>query len=515
LADEKNNTGHKVWDGFEDFSVIKRLQEAVSERWSIKLNFTDALGYLRGVEAGKFFAPANPICEVIVRSEMGFQDRKATALKLTASFNVNFEKPRVETCTTGVSVIAVPVVIDNEFVGCAYADGFVVEDNAAAQYETIKNYLQRNVPDSGVDPQELSTLNTKDVSFLTTLIQLVVDNLSESQNTIEVKKQTIGELSTEILGEKHSFKKMIGESPLMKEVYLLLERAKDSKATILVNGDNGTGKELIASSLHYESKRKKAPFVAVNCGAFNENLLESELFGHVKGAFTGASADKKGLFEAAKNGTIFLDEIGETPLSMQVKLLRVLQEGTFMAVGGLKELKTNARVICATNRDLRKMIKDKTFREDLYYRLDVINIKLPSLKERKEDIPLLGAHFLKMHSNGRDMTFSESCMESMQSYSWPGNIRQLENEIQRMCILSDSEILETTDLSDEIQKEVRESGLNTEVKGKLKESIDSLEKDQIQNALDNHDGNKSAAAREMGITRSSLVQKIKKHALAS
>ena len=234
---------------------------------------------------------------------------------------------------------------------------------------------------------------------------------------------------------------MIGKSKSMQRIYRLLEKVSSSESSVFVLGENGTGKELVAKAIHYYSPRKDKIFLAVNCSAFNDNLLDSELFGHVKGAFTGAMKDKKGLFEQADGGTLFLDEIGDTSLSMQVKLLRVLQEGTFLPVGATSPKRCDVRIVAATNKNIKKMMSDGEFREDLFYRINVINVDLPPLRERGEDVPILIDHFLdkKCSEEGHALkTLSKKTLEKMLDYPWPGNVRELENEVERFLYYPDT-----------------------------------------------------------------------------
>lgn len=479
---EEESLAQKVWSKVETYNIVHLLKNAVGERWDIDIHFTDPRGWLQGVSPGKFFTPRNAVLEAISNVQQGYQDRKETAMMVTASSSKR-KDPTVTQCKTGFTVVAFPVSVDEEYVGCVYADGFIMEDTATEQSIKMKSYLKQTVDDN---PQlleqvdKITRLCQKDLDFLSAIVQAIADEVVQSQVAQKTAKKKIGELSDDILGNEHSFKRMVGTSPSMKEIYVILEKVKDSSASILITGENGTGKEMIANQLHFASKRAKNDFVALNCGAFNEHLLSSELFGHVKGSFTGASTNKKGLFEVAKNGTIFLDEVGEMPLPMQVKLLRVLQEGTFMPVGDTKERKTNARVVCATNRDLKKMIKKGQFRQDLFYRLDVINVRVPSLRQRREDIPDLAKHFLKKHTteNG-PQEIDAKAMDTLSLYSWPGNVRQLENEVQRLCVLVSKPIIEMEDVDQTIQKEVNRSTRIFKVKGDLKKSIEENEKRQI------------------------------------
>ncbi len=238
-----------------------------------------------------------------------------------------------------------------------------------------------------------------------------------------------------------SYQGIVGRSAPMKDLFRMLDRIKGSNATVLISGENGTGKELVARAIHDQSNRAKKRFVATNCSAFNDNLLESELFGHRRGSFTGAVADKPGLFEVADGGTFFLDEVGDMSPALQVKLLRVLQEGVFMPVGATEQRKVDVRIIAATNRDLTAMVKQSQFREDLYYRLHVVALKVPSLRERKDDIPVLVEHFLARLAkrDGTQKVLSQRALAQLMAHDWPGNVRELENEIERLWVLSGDE----------------------------------------------------------------------------
>src|SRR5437764_5718027 len=256
------------------------------------------------------------------------------------------------------------------------------------------------------------------------------------------------------LKEKYHFSQIIGTAPKMQAVFKLIERVADTDSTVLILGESGTGKELVARSLHFNSRRQFAPFIPVNCSSLPENLLESELFGHRKGSFTGAISDKKGLFEEADGGTIFLDEIGSMPLPLQSRLLRVLQDREVRRVGDNTPLYVNVRVLAATNAPLEKLIKEGAFREDLYYRLNVIPILLPSLRERPEDIPLIVAHYIRTKINartGETFALTRQVMEALCAYDWPGNVRELENVLQRGCALCEKNVVQLADLPAAVQ----------------------------------------------------------------
>lgn len=291
-----------------------------------------------------------------------------------------------------------------------------------------------------------------------------------------------------------------------KEVIELLKMVSPTDASVLIYGESGTGKELVAKAIHKNSKRKDYPFLAINCAALNENLIESELFGHEKGAFTGAFTLKKGKFEVADKGTVFLDEIGELPLTTQAKLLRVLQEKEFERVGGTKTIKSDVRIIAATNRDLQEMVKSGNFREDLYFRLNVFPIKLPPLRKRKADIPLLVDFFIKKYANSFDKIlkgYTDEFIEKLMGYNFYGNIRELENIVSRAIILAKTEIL-TADLLPELKND-------QELKDDAPLDIKENEKNLIIKALAETGGNKSQAAKILGISRKTLHNKIKEY----
>ncbi|MFH1762468.1 MAG: sigma-54 dependent transcriptional regulator, partial [bacterium] len=315
------------------------------------------------------------------------------------------------------------------------------------------------------------------------------------------------------LKDRFSIENIIGKSGSMQAVLKMVDQVASKEVTVLVRGATGTGKELIAKALHYQSPRGQGPFVAINCGAMPENLLESELFGHEKGAFTGAVARKQGKFEIADKGAIFLDEIGEISLNIQVKLLRVLQEKEFSRVGGNEIIKTDARIIAATNKNLEKAIKSGDFREDLYFRLNIFPIIVPSLNERGEDIPLLIDFFINKFSN-RNLKISTEAHRILIRYNWPGNIRELENTIERAVILCEGDEISTQHIPQHITNNINaspdsliipENGL----------SLEEVEKNLIVQALKKTQGNKSKAAELLGISRRSIYSKMETHKITS
>jgi len=316
------------------------------------------------------------------------------------------------------------------------------------------------------------------------------------------------------LKERYQFANVIGASGVMQEVFRSVEKVIDSNVTVLLQGESGTGKELIARAIHYEGRRSSKPFVAVNCTALPESLLESELFGHEKGAFTGAVGRRIGKFEQANGGTVFLDEISDMSPAMQAKVLRVLQEREFERVGGSEMIRVDVRVISATNKDLEEEVKKGKFREDLYYRLAVFPIKLPPLRERKEDIPLLAAFFLKKYSEqeGKHIeAISPDALELLMAYHWPGNVRELENAIERAVVIATTNEIAPKDLPVAVrslgEKKLYESD-NT-----LASWIEKLEQEALRQALLECEGNISQTAKKLGIGRATIYRKAKKYGL--
>jgi DNA-binding NtrC family response regulator len=347
--------------------------------------------------------------------------------------------------------------------------------------------------------------------------------LSLTDKALNHKKlqQENQQLRTE-LHKKYQFDQIIGKSEGINAVLSLVERVSDSDSTVLITGESGTGKELIARAVHYNSTRADQPFVAINCGAIPSELLESELFGHVKGAFTGAIANRIGRFEMADSGTIFLDEIGDLEPALQVKLLRVLQERSFEPVGSTKTVQTNVRVIAATNKNLEEQVEAGRFREDLFYRLNVIPISIPALRERRTDIPLLFSHFMEQfnRSKGRKLSgVAVDAMECLSNYNWPGNIRELENLVERLAILKGHGQVEVNDLPAKYRAlptnsptaanvfELPDEGLD------FNSAVDQYENNLILRALEKTGWNRNQAALLLRLNRTTLVEKIKKKGL--
>ncbi len=320
----------------------------------------------------------------------------------------------------------------------------------------------------------------------------------------------------------YQFDRIMSSSPLMREVIEKLKVVSEKDVTVLIHGDSGTGKELAARAIHYNSPRKDKEFVIINCSAFSDTLLESELFGYMKGSFTGALTEKKGLFEIADQGTFFLDEIGDMSPMLQVKLLRVIQEGTFLKVGGVKPSQVNVRIIAATNRDLKKMVGEGAFREDLYYRINVMKVDLPALKDRKEDIEILVEDLLdqmsKAHQDKRK-SFDPEVRQFFKDYDWPGNIRELHNVVEHAAIMSKSDLIHMNHLPNElVGTRVIKSSVpdvmvdeSLDLKEAKRIATEQVERKYIQEALRKTNWNKSQAAKVLQISRMDLIRKINKY----
>lgn len=369
--------------------------------------------------------------------------------------------------------------------------------------------------ESAVEAMKLGAYDYITKPFKIDEIKLIVHKALEKRSlfreNIFLKKE---------LGAKYQWDNLIGSAPSMLKIYDLIQRVCETKTNVLITGESGTGKELVAKAIHYNGPLKNKAFITVNCGAIPESLMESELFGHKKGSFTGAIADKMGLFEAANGGTIFLDEIGELPLQVQVKLLRVLQERTFKKVGGTEDITISVRIMAATNKDLAKEVSKGAFREDLYYRLNVIHIPMPPLRDRKEDIPTLAHHFLEkynQHLSKHIKKISKEAMNALMHYEYPGNVRELENIIERTVSLEQGAAI----LPESLPQSIFHAGVSRRTSTdiittegvNLEEIVENIERDLIEKALKKTGGVKKKAAKLLGISFRSMRYRLEKYGL--
>ncbi len=468
------------WQEIFDLHVTKRLRQILRRRFASELGFVSASGE---IQAG--VRHAEPCAAQAWRS---IQAQQALVSRSAHTKYVCPAHDRIE--------IAAPITILGKLIGCA----FVTASTEPATELKI------------------------DEEFLAEILELQADEVISFWTESALRDQHGGAPGD--FTPRYSYDAIVGRCRPMQDLYRMLDKIIESNSTVLVQGENGTGKELIARAIHYNSPRSVHRFVVQNCSAFNDNLLDSELFGHQKGSFTGAIADKQGLFEVADRGTFFLDEIGDMSPALQVKVLRVLQEGTFTPVGGTEPRQVDVRIIAATNRDLKKMVERGEFREDLYYRVNVINLTAPALRDRRDDIPLLVEHFLKQKMKGKTRyqqpkQLASACLDRLLRYQWPGNIRELENEIERLVVLSgDDAVIQEEMLSPRIL-EPTEKSLELDGEGgtseahSLNDAVDSVERDLIYEVLKRTDWNKTKAAAELQISRRNLIRKVIKYRLDS
>lgn len=514
------------WEEIGKLHVIAKLEHILNKWFGVESLYIDSQCRVHSDQLGKDYVFKSFFLKLQLSLPHGHQLFKQDIEKAYEDA-VELNKPTLvfESSFPHVKGVIARVESEGEVLGAVFGFPFLLDTITESEVKELKKCLMKDhgvvEADAEAAIKSMKRLATDDLEYLVELVDLVSDEIETFNSEITKREERILELNSE-LGDKYRYHMMIGKSKAMQKIYGLLEKISTSESSILIQGENGTGKELIAKAIHFSSPRKDSQFLAVNCSAFNDNLLDSELFGHVKGAFTGAVKDKKGLFEVASGGTLFLDEIGDTGLSMQVKLLRVLQEGTFLPVGASVPRKCDVRILAATNRDLKEMMKKGEFREDLYYRINVINVNLPSLKERQEDIPLLMDHFLKKRCDEQGVpmkTFSKKCMEKMLDYPWPGNVRELENEVERLVVLAGDDKMITPDLLSQRILDHGQSangpsvsrGINTN--GSLKEALEELEKIMIHEGLKRCNFNKSKLSKELGISRASLISKVDKYGL--
>ncbi len=495
-----------MFDGqvLDDLPVVRTIRETIRKWWRLEVGVTDSRGSVADHERGVVIPPDNDFCKAALASADGLRlCNKSVEQACVGVRDSNEPGARlVMPCHMGFPLAMCPVSVEGRFHGTVFTGGFLIEghdDEARLQIEHVAAHLRLPVYDPVRAANDIPLLTERDLSYLGDLLEAIADELSAL---------VVDHRDPRVFGD------LIGKSPGMQRLYSMLDKVADSGTTVLVLGENGTGKEVVARAIHSMSPRSDRPFVAVNCSALNDNLLESELFGHVKGAFTGAIRDKKGLFEVADGGTLFLDEVGDTSLAMQVKLLRALQERTIVPIGGETPVKVDVRVVAATNRPLQRMIADGAFREDLYYRLNVIELHIPPLRERKMDLPLLYEHFLEIRKEGpARKILSPEVVKAFWEYGWPGNVRQLDNEIERLVVLSGkSQTIAAEHLSPAIRDLVREGPAEADIAavgGTLDEAVRAVERRVIRQALIRTGWNKSRCARELRMSRTTLIKKIK------
>jgi transcriptional regulator with PAS, ATPase and Fis domain len=504
----------------EELQIVHRIRGTVRRWWGVELSFTDPNGLVIDHGKGIVVPPQNRVCTNCLANPEGLrrcnQSIERAVNRLTRGTQM------LGPCHMGLSIIGTPIQAAGERTGSLFACGFLVEEKAEdsrSQAEEESKALGLHFDGAAFD--SVQRIEAREVPRLADLMDVTVEEIDAYQAAVAQREKRIRDLQRE-LGGRYRFADIVGKSEPMRRLYALLDKLVASDVTVLIHGENGTGKELIARALHWSGPRKDKEFVAQNCSALNDQLLESELFGHVKGSFTGATRDKPGLFKVADGGTFFLDEVADMSPAMQVKLLRVLQEGTFVPVGGTKPEKVDVRIIAASNKDLREAVVRREFREDLFYRLHVVALEVPALRERLDDLPMLVDHFLEAWSlrTGKPRKqLHPDLMAAFYDWSWPGNVRELQNEIERLCVLSgDVQLVPSelraphgegakaaTPLASLVQR-----GLATS----LQTAVGTLEKELIEAGLRETGNNKSKLAERLGVSRTTLIKKIRDYGIA-
>jgi two-component system, NtrC family, response regulator HupR/HoxA len=517
------------YEKYQNLHTIIMLKDVIRKWWRVELSFADKNGQVLDHSRGEITPPQNDFCRLSLFSKEGFRRCGQSVRVLHEKFKAG-KKTRsclFHDCHLNFVIVGAPLYIQGEYDGMVFVEGFSRERPSAAEAETLRTKIRELNPgatDLDRAIERLPVLTNTEIEKLTDLLEFAVSEIANFDGEMNRKEEAIATLSDE-LSARYKFENIVGKSGPMLEVFRLLEKVAQSDSTALIQGESGTGKELVARAIHFNGPRKDKPFVVQNCSAFNDNLLESALFGHVKGAFTGALRDKKGLFEVADGGSFFLDEVGDMSAALQVKLLRVLQEGTFIPVGGTASREVDVRVIAATHKDLSKMVERSEFREDLFYRINVIKVQVPPLRDRRDDIPVLIEHFLHKHARAgeKNRTLSPGALNTLLTYPWPGNIRELENEIERLLVLSnEGEVIADDLISSRIRDALRTTLPALPVPGSpgapipvanLHDAVETLERQMIHAGLVRTQYNKSQLARELGISRSNLILKIEKFGL--
>jgi transcriptional regulator with GAF, ATPase, and Fis domain len=478
---------------------------------------------LPGIGGAKPAMPAALLADTPLAAHL-LGDREEIVLRPTSGLGLRVEEqePKDDSPEGRVAAemrsygadIAIPLVFEDKVIGALLLGSKLSRDiytNEDVRMLRTLGYQAAIAIHNATSYQTIRKLNA-------TLGEKVRKIEDQQQQILVLQKQLVNEnrYLKEEIRERYNFREVVGSSTAIKDVLKMVEKVANTQSVVLVRGESGTGKELIARAIHYVSDRRNGPFVKVNCAALSEGVLESELFGHERGAFTGAIRQKVGRFELANGGTVFLDEIGDVPLKTQVRLLRVLQEKEFERVGGNETVQVDVRVIASTHRDLEELIKDRHFREDLFYRLNVISLVIPPLRERKEDIYELAIHFLNKYNRevGKNLRYiDDEAMQLLVNHSWPGNVRELENMIERAVVLGEGECVTVKDLP--FGQIARPEAVWSGPGGgsTLPETLDSYERDRLRAAVAEFNGNRSAAARSLGLKRTTFISKLKKYGL--
>ncbi|MBT8496554.1 MAG: sigma 54-interacting transcriptional regulator [Deltaproteobacteria bacterium] len=496
-----------AWPEIGRLHVVRNIAGILARRWQLGVGWAHPEETFAPTAAD----PEPPLCSLVHERDPGLAGCQNNGAAMLATLEPD-RGVVARRCQIGLVELAAPIVVDGEVAAALLCGGFVREGSHQRDLASVDRRTRELTLESERYRQargQLPVLTASEEAFVSDLLLAAAADVSAY-----LEQRPIAPVHLD--GPRDRFDRIVGSSPAMQELYSLLDRVVTSDSTILVQGENGTGKELVARAIHGLSSRRNKPFVVQNCSAFNDNLLDSELFGHKRGAFTGAVGDKPGLFEVADGGTFFLDEIGDMSPALQVKVLRVLQEGTFTPVGDTVEKKVDVRIIAATNRDLKAMIESGEFREDLYYRINVINLVIPPLRRRGTDIELLARTFLERHKlGGQNKTLAVDTVDRLRGHRWPGNVRELENEIERAVVLSGTRSeIRPEDLSERVREATGDGQPDTELDSlPLPKALRTLERRMILAALRNTGWNKTRAAAQLEISRRNLIRLVHKYEL--
>ncbi|MDR4507049.1 MAG: sigma 54-interacting transcriptional regulator [Candidatus Brocadiaceae bacterium] len=510
------------WEKIIDSHVINALRKIGLKWWGIDVQFYDKFGNCKN----SGFPVNNQCCRFIKTTKMGEKLCLQNYRKHLRSAH-NQKGPFLYKCSSGLYGMIAPMFILDKYIGAIICSGLKIPSSN----NTLSTIEAKTLIKHGVDKKEFSNIyhmlgkvDDRGMAYMFDFIEFVAKDIVAFYELLVEKEEVLKEQSA-FMEKKYvgKYKGIVGTSTAIKKVFDMLSLIEDIESSILIDGESGTGKELVAATIHYNSPRKDKMFVVQNCSAFSETLLNSELFGHEKGAFTGAVSSRKGLFEIANGGTLFLDEIGDMQINAQSRLLRVLQDGTFYSVGSDKLKKVDVRILAATNKDLGEQVKQGKFRQDLFYRINTIHITMPPLRERGRDIYLLCDYFLSSYaeaSGAEKKEISNEAMEQLMAYTWPGNIRELKNVTERLIILSGKEkVIEPIHLPREIANSTQSIfpaiHYSNNREKKLKEVLVSFEKMIIKEKLEMTNWNKKATAQLLGISRASLINKIRQYSIAA
>ncbi|MGR3293850.1 MAG: sigma 54-interacting transcriptional regulator [Candidatus Scalindua sp.] len=510
-----------IWGDIIESHVVRTFREISYKWWTADVRFFDK----RFSCIDNNTPLQNPLCRLIHSTTKGKKKCNQNCSNLLKKTKTSKGHIKYK-CHAGLLVDAIPVILKGNYAGAMVISGILSSKKEPKQnmymyyvkmYKCIDEITKFGLEKYTVERayNSLKTINEHNEAFAVDFMELVMKDVIDYSNQLYEKEEIIkrqSNLLERVYNEKYD--KIIGKSPALKKVFDTLDILEGFESTTLIEGESGTGKELIAAAIHYNSTRKDKQFIKQNCSVIHETLLNSELFGHEKGSFTGATSDKKGMFELADGGTLFMDEIGDMTMEVQAKLLRVLEDGTFYSVGGTEPKKVDIRVIVATNKELKTQVEKGLFRKDLYYRINTIRISMPPLRQRKEDIVLIVDYFLGSFAKINKMEKKKpgrGVFELLMAYDWPGNIRELENTIEHMIILSGkSKSIERKHMPENIlAASCSETYADAEKKGpKLRDALKSLEKEMIRNELKKSNWKRDITSKGLGISRTSLNEKI-------